>query len=95
MPDTRTPPATWPEAPRAHVVVLQSTPSGHDIAEPVLQANSPGYDPTTTRRPVGATRDCPHCGSVVPVPLAADPDDPAAPGDRCPSCGYDWPGGAP
>jgi hypothetical protein len=52
-------------------------------------------DPASTRRPAGGTRRCPHCGLVVPVPYPADPDDPTAPGDRCPACGYDWPGGAP
>jgi hypothetical protein len=50
----------------------------------------PAFEPVTTRRPVGGTRRCPHCGPVTAVPFPAD-GDPAAPGDRCPFCGFDFP----
>jgi hypothetical protein len=71
-----------------------STPIDPQPTSAATDGDTPD-DPATTRRPAGGTRRCPHCGPVLPVPHPTDPDDPAAPGDRCPACGYDWPGGAP
>jgi hypothetical protein len=83
-----TPPAGRPGAPKPLRLIVASDdlPAGDD---PVP------YDPASTRRPAGGTRRCPRRGPVVPDPYPIDHDDPAAPGDRCPSCGHDWPGGAP
>jgi hypothetical protein len=67
----------------------------HELLERRRKQDGPAPDDlASTRRPAGGTRRCPHCGPVVPVPYETDHDDPAAPGDRCPACGYDWPGGA-
>lgn len=115
MRDTLTPPARRPQAPATHrvagtpstsweypgasslpVVAFAAPPEPDD-----LLSDLPAHDPASTRRPTGGTRRCPHCGPVVPGPYPGDHDDRAAPGDRCPACGYDWaaafnqPGGAP
>jgi len=67
----------------------------HELLERRRKQDGPPPDDLVgTRRAAGGTRRCPHCGPVIPVPYPTDPDDPAALGDRCPSCGYDWPGGA-
>ena len=63
----------------------------HELLERRRKQDGPAPDDlASTRRPAGGTRRCPHCGPVLPVPYPTDPDDPSAPGDRCPACGYDW-----
>jgi hypothetical protein len=110
MDKTPTPLASRPGAPTSLRLFIASddTPGGHGgarllptlaLATPSRPDPPPGdqaaYDPTTTRRPYDGTRRCPHCGPVMPVPYPGDPCDPAAPGDRCPACGYEWLGGTP
>jgi hypothetical protein len=111
MDKTPTPLASRPGAPTSLRLFIASddTPGGHGGARllPTLALATPSRpdppagddpapcDPASTRRPAGGTRRWPHCGPVLPVPYPTDPDDPAAPGDRCPACGYDWSGGAP